>query len=64
MARLNGIQKAMASHPSHSFIEMEKTLHKELNVLLNQEKELWVQKSYINWLIKGDRNTAFHHMSM
>ena len=35
MAHLNGIQKALALHPSHSLVEMEKTLHKELNVLLN-----------------------------
>ncbi|XP_075665226.1 uncharacterized protein LOC142634861 [Castanea sativa] len=63
MARLNGIQKAIASHPSHSLNEMEKTLHEELNTLLEQEEEFWVQKSCINRLIEGDRNTAFHHMS-
>ena len=63
MARLNGIQKAIASHPSHSLVEMEKVLLKELDVLLNQEEELWVQKSRINRLIEGDCNIAFHHMS-
>ena len=42
---------------------MEKELHKELNELLNQEEELWVQLSRINRLIEGDRNTAFHHIS-
>ncbi|XP_075665909.1 uncharacterized protein LOC142635672 [Castanea sativa] len=63
LARLNGIQKALADNPSHSLIEMEKTLYKELNVLLCQEEELWVQKSCINWMIEGDRNISFHHMS-
>lgn len=63
MARLNGIQKAIANHPSHSLHELEKVLHKELNTLFDQEEELWVQKSRINRLIEGDRNTTFHHLS-
>ncbi|XP_030940291.1 uncharacterized protein LOC115965260 [Quercus lobata] len=63
MARLNGIQKAIVVHPSHSLLELEKVLHKDLNTLLDQEEELWVQKSRINRLVEGDRNTTFHHMS-
>ena len=63
MARLNSIQKAIAIHPSHSLLELEKVLHKDLNTLLDQEEELWVQKSRINLLVVGDRNTTFHHMS-
>jgi len=63
MGRLNGIQKALATNPSHSLLKIKKELHKELNDLLNQEEELWVQKSRINRLIEGDRNTAFHHIS-
>ena len=63
MARLNGIQTAIANHPSHSLLDLEKVLHKELNTLLDQEEELWVQKSSINRLIEGDRNTTFHHLS-
>ena len=63
MARLNGIQTAIANHPSHSLLDLEKVLHKELNTFLDQEEELWVQKSSINRLIEGDRNTTFHHLS-
>ena len=63
MARLNGIQKAIAAHPSHSLLELEKVLQNDLNVLLDQEEELWVQKSRISRLSEGDRNTAYHHMS-
>ncbi|KAL0012521.1 hypothetical protein SO802_007629 [Lithocarpus litseifolius] len=53
LARLNGIQRALAENPSHSLVEMEKSLHKELNDILCQEEELWVQKSRINRLIEG-----------
>ncbi|KAK9988441.1 hypothetical protein SO802_028680, partial [Lithocarpus litseifolius] len=63
MARLNGLQKAMANNPSHSLVVLEKELQKELEKILNQEEELWVQKSCITHLVEGDRNTAFHHMS-
>ena len=63
MARLNGIQTAIANHSSHSLLDLEKVLHKELNTLLDQEEELWVQKSSINRLIEGDRNTTSHHLS-
>ena len=63
MARLNGIQKAIAAHPSHSPLELVKVLQNDLNALLDQEEELWVQKSRISRLIEGDRNTAFHHIS-
>ena len=63
LARLNGIQKAMANRPSHSLVVLEKDLQKELESILNQEEELWVQKSRISRLVEGDRNTAFHHMS-
>ena len=63
MTCLNGIQTAIANHLSHSLLDLEKVLHKELNTLLDQEEELWVQKSRINRLIEGDRNTTFHHLS-
>lgn len=63
MARLNGIQKVMANSPSHSLMVIEKELHRELECILNQEEEFWVQKSRINRLVEGDRNTAFHHMT-
>jgi len=38
MARLNGIKKAIAIYPSHSLLQLEKNLLKELNVLLNKRR--------------------------
>ena len=31
--------------------------------MLEQEKDLWALKSRINWMILGDRNTSFYHVS-
>ena len=31
--------------------------------MLNQEEEIWPLKSRVNWLVQGDRNTNFYHVS-
>ena len=31
--------------------------------MLSQESELWALKSRINWVVIGDRNTSFYHIS-
>ena len=63
MARLNGIQRVVAVRPSSSLLDLENNLLKDLDVVLGQEQELWALKSRINWMVQGDRNTAFFHVS-
>ena len=63
IARLNGIQRVLASNPQSSLIDLENQLLKDLDVVLNQEAELWALKSRINWMVLGDRNTFFYHVS-
>lgn len=63
MVRLNGIQWVVASKPSNFLLKLEKDLVKELDTILSQEEELWDLKSWVNWMIQGDRNTAFYHVS-
>ena len=63
MARLNGIQRVVAVRPSSSLLDLENNLLKKLDVVLGQEQELWALKSRINWMVQGDRNTAFFHVS-
>ena len=63
MARLNGIQRALANRPSTFLINLENELIKELDVVLNQEEKIWALKSRVNWLVQGDKNTNFYHVS-
>ena len=63
MARLNGIQRILASNPSSSLIALKNQLQNELELVLSQESELWALKSRINWMVIGDRNTSFYHVS-
>ena len=63
MARLNGIQRAVSFRPFSFLQNLENELPKELNMVLNQEEELWTFKSRVNWMIQGDRNTSFYHVS-
>ena len=63
MWRLNGIQRVLALRPSDFLVKLENELLRELDIVLNQEKELWALKSRVNWMIQGDRNTNFYHVS-
>lgn len=62
-ARLNGIQKVIGVRSFAALLELEKSLLRELDTILRQEEELWALKSCVNWLIQGDRNTAYYHVS-
>ncbi|KAK8515940.1 hypothetical protein V6N12_066779 [Hibiscus sabdariffa] len=40
------------------------TLHLELEKVKDQEEKLSSQKACANWILKGDRNTSFFHVSI
>lgn len=63
MTRINGIQRVNSIRPSSFLLNLESELQKELEIVLNQEEELWALKSHINWMIQRDRNTSFYHIS-
>ncbi|XP_030924855.1 uncharacterized protein LOC115951891 [Quercus lobata] len=48
LARLLGIQKALATSPNLFLVNLDKQLQGELNKGLNNEEELWAMKSRIN----------------
>ena len=63
MARIYGAQKALSNHPCTFLINLENQLHQELVAVLDQERDLWMLKSRINWMVQRDRNTSFYHVS-
>ena len=44
-------------------LNLENDLLGDLDTVLNQEEEIWALKSRVNWMIQGDKNTAFYHVS-
>lgn len=63
MALLNGIQHAKSIRLSAFLINLEKELLRELDVIMGQENYLWMLKSQVNWMLPGDQNTTFYHVS-
>ena len=63
LARLYGIQKALLNNLCASLLTLESQLQQDLEHVLDQERDLWLLKSMVNWMIQGDRNTSFYHMS-
>ena len=62
LARLNGVQKAIATRPSTFLLSLDRELSQEYTEILNHEEDFWALKSHLDWQIHGDRNTAFFHV--
>ena len=63
LARLNGVQKALADNPCDFLMDLENQLVSEYSLILMQEEEFWALKSRLNKATFGDRNTSFFHVS-
>ena len=59
LVQLDGVQRALANQLFASLVALENQLIKKLDVVLEQERDLWALKSRISWMILGDRNTSF-----
>ena len=62
-AKLLGTQKALASYPNPFLINLQNQLSEEYNLILQMEEEIWAMKVRTNWIILGERNTSYFHMS-
>ena len=62
-ARLEGIQKRLAQGGQSHLIKLENKLRTEMERVLNDEEMLWFQKSRLEALSDGDRNTRYFHLS-
>jgi len=61
-ARLEGIQKKFPYEQNRFLLKLETQLRKELNEVLDQIETFWFQKSRMEALRDGDKNTRFYHL--
>ncbi|KAL8142510.1 hypothetical protein V2J09_015542 [Rumex salicifolius] len=61
--QLERVQLRLSTHPTRVVIYMESMIKEKLETVLNQEQLLWFQKSRVGFLIDGDRNTKFYHLT-
>lgn len=64
VARINGIQKALARNKNNGLLHLERNLRRDLEETLYQEEVYWYQKSREDWICSGDKNTKFYHAAV
>ncbi|XP_056692109.1 uncharacterized protein [Spinacia oleracea] len=62
LARINGIQLALANKYSGFLVNLERDLLKQLDDILNKERLIWAQKAGMNWRKYADYNTKYFHI--
>ncbi|KAK6131598.1 hypothetical protein DH2020_034612 [Rehmannia glutinosa] len=55
------LAKIQAQPPTSINIVSAKELEKKITTLMQREETMWFQRSRVNWLRDGDKNTAFFH---
>ena len=63
LARLHGVQKALANNPNDFLLELEQQLISKYSLILMQEEEYWALKSRLSTATFEDRNITFFHVS-
>lgn len=60
--RLEGVMKALDAKTLADLLKLESKLKREWSEVLLQEKQLWMQKSRVDWIRFGNKNTVFPHV--
>jgi hypothetical protein len=55
------LEQVAAADLTESNVARQKEIALEIEKLLEQEEIFWAQKSRINWLQFGDKNTSYFH---
>ncbi|XP_074266442.1 uncharacterized protein LOC141589715 [Silene latifolia] len=63
IARIEGCQRILSTQRQSHLIKLEAKLRKELDDILEREELLWYQKSRVEFIRDGDRNTSYFHVS-
>ncbi|KAF7831804.1 RNA-directed DNA polymerase [Senna tora] len=63
LKRLQGIHEKLSSGPNLFLSNLQEDLWMEYDNGLTQEEILWMQKSREQWIVNGDRNTRYFHIS-
>ena len=61
--RLHGIQRLLAQGSNPFPEDLWSKLWVEYEITLFDEKYLWAQKSRCDWIVMGNRNAKFFHLS-
>jgi len=62
-SRIEGIQRQLAIGHNRSLIKLKANLRCELDNTLDQIETLWFQKSRMEAIKDGDKNTRYYHLS-
>ncbi|KAE8676050.1 hypothetical protein F3Y22_tig00111634pilonHSYRG00035 [Hibiscus syriacus] len=57
----NKINSSFSCHTSEAELQNLKRDKEELYLMLNKEEVYWMQRSQVQWLANGDRNTSYFH---
>jgi len=62
-SQLEGVQKHLAEGAGRHLIKLEAKIRRELDEVLGRIETFWFQKSWMDQIRDGDRNTKYFHLS-